>query len=77
MDQAQLQEKISAVLEQLKKDPALRQDFQQEPVKTLEKVLGVDLPDEAIEKILAAVKANLSAKDVGQLFNAAHKLFSK
>jgi len=77
MNNDQIQAKISAVVEQLKNDDALRREFQQEPVKTLEKLLGVDLPDEALEKVIAAVKANLSAKDMGQLFSAAHKFFSK
>ena len=45
--------------------------------KTLEQILGVDLPDDVIEKIVNAVKANLTAEDIGDLVGAAMKIFKK
>ena len=38
--------------------------FTKDPVKAVEKVLGVDLPDEMIEKIVAGVKAKLTAEQI-------------
>ena len=72
-----LLEKVNQVVDQLKSDDKLREQFKKEPIPVLEQILGVDLPDEAIEKVAAAVKANLSAEDVGSLLSAAKKLFSK
>ena len=53
------------------------EQFKKEPVKALEKILGVDLPDDVIEKIVDAVKAKLTVDDIGQLMGAAMKLFKK
>ena len=70
-------EKVNEVVDKLKADDKLQKEFMKEPVKTLEKILNVDLPDDVIEKIVDAVKAKLTVDDVAQLFGAAKKLFSK
>ncbi len=70
-------EKVNEVVEKLKGDDKLRAQFMKEPVKTLEQILGVDLPDDVIEKIVTAVKANLTADDIGSLVGAAMKIFKK
>lgn len=62
---------IASVAEKLSKDKTLLSQFQKEPVKAVEKVLGVDLPDELIEKVAAGVKAKLAA---GELSGAVDKL---
>ena len=40
-----IKEKISDIVEQIKKNPNLKEDFEKEPVKVIEKLIGVDLPD--------------------------------
>lgn len=70
-------EKVNEVVDKLKSDDKLRTQFMKEPVKTLEQILGVDLPDDVIEKIVNAVKANLTAEDIGDLVGAAMKIFKK
>ena len=70
-------EKVNEVVDKLKSDDKLRAQFGKEPVKTLEQILGVDLPDDVIEKIVTAVKANLTADDIGDLVGAAMKIFKK
>ena len=70
-------EKANEVVAKLKSDDKLRAQFMKEPVKTLEQILGVDLPDDVIEKIVDAVKAKLTVDDIGQLMGAAMKLFKK
>lgn len=37
--------KISELTEKIKSDPKLLTEFKSEPVKTLEKLPGIDLPD--------------------------------
>jgi len=51
--------KIDQIAEKLKKDPALLKQFQKDPVKALESLTGLDLPDEQIQPVIAAVKAKL------------------
>ena len=47
-----IKEKISDIVEQIKKNPNLKEDFEKEPVKVIEKLIGVDLPDDIVEKII-------------------------
>ena len=44
-----IQEKFSDAMERIKSDPDLANEFKEDPVKTAESVLGVDLPDEQIQ----------------------------
>ncbi|MBP1581659.1 MAG: hypothetical protein J6A26_04600 [Oscillospiraceae bacterium] len=70
-------EKVNEVVDKLQSDDKLMAQFKKEPVKALEKILGVDLPDDVIEKIIDAVKAKLTVDDIGDLLSAAKKIFSK
>lgn len=65
------------MVDKLQSDDKLMAQFKKEPVKALEKILGVDLPDDVIEKIIDAVKAKLTVDDIGDLLSAAKKIFSK
>lgn len=60
----EIKEKIEEVVAKLKNDDKLMAQFKTEPVKALEKLLGVDLPDEMIDKIIDGVKAKLAAGDI-------------
>lgn len=77
----EIKEKIEAVVKKLKGDPELMSQFKSEPVKALEKVLGVDLPDDIVNKVVDGVKAKLAAGDiadkVGDVKDAIGGLFSK
>lgn len=70
-------EKVNEVVDKLQSDDKLMAQFKKEPVKALEKILDVDLPDDVIEKIIDAVKAKLTVDDIGDLLSAAKKIFSK
>ena len=52
--------KVEEIVEKIKEDPALLAEFQKEPVKAIEKVLGIDLPEEAIDQVVKGVKAKLT-----------------
>ena len=54
-----LKEMIDKVVEKVKKDPDFAKKFQKEPVKALEEVLGVDLPDDKVNNIIDAVKTKI------------------
>ena len=59
-----IKEQIESIVEKLQKDKALQAQFKTDPVKAVEKLLGVDLPDDMVEKVVAGVKAKLSLDDV-------------
>ena len=58
--------KIEELAAKLQKDPALLQRFQSDPVKTLEQLTGVDLPDEQLQPLVTGLKAKLAASDLGE-----------
>ena len=72
----EIKEYISKVIERVTQDGALRTQFQKSsPIKAVEQVLGVDLPEEALEKIVQGVKAKLSADQLSGAVDALKKLF--
>ena len=70
-----IKEQIEKIAEKLQKDKALQAQFHKDPVKAVEKLLGVDLPDDVIEKVVAGVKAKLSLNDLSSAVDALKKLF--
>lgn len=70
-----VKEKVEEIVEKLQKDPALLKSFQDDPIKTLEKVSGVDLPDEQLKPLVAGIKAKLAASDLGGALDGLKKLF--
>ncbi|MCH5339252.1 MAG: hypothetical protein J1E03_10760 [Acetatifactor sp.] len=66
---------ITAVVEKITKDPKLQEQFKKEPVKAVEQVLGVDLPDDVINKIVDGVKAKLTADKASGVVDSLKKLF--
>ena len=59
-----LQDLVESVTKKLKEDPSLLSSFKKEPIKVIEKVIGIDLPDEQIENLITMVKAKLAADDL-------------
>ena len=72
-----IKEKIEEVVNKLKNNPKLLQKFEKEPVKVLEELLGVDLPDDLVEKLIDGVKVKLAATKVGDALEGLGKLFGK
>ncbi len=66
---------IEKVVDTVTKDQTLLTQFQKEPVKAVEKVLGIDLPDDIINKVVDGVKAKISIDKVTDAFDAIKKLF--
>jgi len=70
-----IKEKIEEIVEKIKGSDDLVALFKKDPIKAVEKVLDVDLPDEIIEKIVDGVKAKMAVDDVKDVFGALKKLF--
>lgn len=70
-----LKAKIEELAARLQKDPALLKRFQDDPVKTLESLTGVDLPDDQLQPLVAGIKAKLAASGLGGKLEGLKKLF--
>ena len=70
-----IKEKIESVIEKIKKDPSIKEQFEKDPVKAIEKILGVDLPDDMVEKIVDGVKAKLTVDSISDVADKLKKLF--
>ncbi len=73
----EIKEKIEELVKKVTGDKELKELFQKDPIKAVEKVLGVDLPDEQVKKIVDGVKAKLTMDQVGDAVDALKGLFGK
>jgi hypothetical protein len=60
-----MKEKIEEVINKLKSDPDLLNKFKKDPIKAVEGIIGVDLPDDQINGIVDGVKAKLNLDESG------------
>lgn len=70
-----IKEKIEEIVDKVKNNKDFAKDFQENPIKAVESVIGMDLPDDQIEKLIDGVKAKVSLDDVGDLLGKFKKLF--
>ena len=70
-----IKEKIEELVKKITSDPALMQQFKTEPIKAVETVLGVDLPDDVIQQIITGVKAKIAANGAQELLGGLKKFF--
>lgn len=70
-----IKEKITEIVEKLMSDKALQKQFEKEPVKAIEKLIGVDLPDDIVEKIIDGVKAKMTVDKISDAAGLLKKLF--
>ncbi len=72
-----IKEQIKKAVDSITKDKKLQEQFQKEPVKALESILGVDLPDDVINQVIQGVKAKLTVENVSDAADALKGLFNK
>ena len=70
-----IKQKIAEIVETLTQNEDLLKNFKDNPVKVVEKLLGVDLPDDILEKIVDGVKAKISIDQIGDVLGTFKKLF--
>lgn len=66
---------INKIVEEVSKNPNIKEQFEKEPVKVIEKVIGVDLPDDVVTKIIDGVKAKLTIDGVSKAADALKGMF--
>lgn len=72
---ADIKQQIKQVVEKVTKDEKLMEQFKKDPVKAVESVIGVDLPDDMINKVIDGVKAKISVDKLGDIAGNLKKLF--
>ena len=66
---------ITTAVEKIAKDQKMQEQFKKDPIKTVEQVLGVDLPDDMLSKVVDGVKAKLSVDKASGVVDSLKKLF--
>ncbi len=67
--------KISELVDKIKHDPALAEKFKNDPIGTVEGLIGVDLPNDQIQGIVDGIKAKISLDKLGGLGDKLGGLF--
>ncbi|MCI9186817.1 MAG: hypothetical protein HFF34_05930 [Oscillospiraceae bacterium] len=70
-----IKESIEKAVATIAQDKALQEQFKTDPVEAVQKLLGVELPVDVLEKIVAGVKAQLTAGQLAGAADALKKLF--
>ena len=70
-----LKEYINRIVEEVSKNPNIKEQFEKEPVKVIENVIGIVLPDDVVMKIIDGVKAKLTIDSVSDVANALKGMF--
>ena len=65
-----VKKKIEEVVEKIRNDKNFAAKFQKDPVKALEGVLGVDLPDDHINAVISGVKAKINLYTVSGMLDS-------
>ena len=73
----EIKEKIEQVVKKLTADKNLMAKFDKDPVKVIEELLGVDLPDDIVKKVVEGVKAKIKLDKVGDALENLGGLFGK
>lgn len=64
--------KIDEIVNKVKSDEHFAEKFKNDPIKAVEEVIGVDLPDDQIKSVIEGVKAKVNfdgiADKIGGLF---------
>ena len=72
-----IKEKIEKIVKKVTSDKNFADTFKKNPVKAVESVLGVDLPDEVINNVINGVKAKLTADATKGIFDQVTNMFKK
>ena len=68
---------VEKAVKKLMDNPALLKKFEKEPVKVIEELVGVDLPDDLINPVIDGIKAKITAEKAKDALQGLGKLFGK
>jgi len=72
-----IKEKIEDLVKEITSNKQLQKKFMDDPVSVVEELLGVDLPNDQLDKIVDGVKAKIAIDDIGSALNSIGGLFGK
>ena len=72
-----IKEKIEELVEKIKSDNGLMDSFKSNPIATVEKLIGVDLPDDKMSSIVDGIKAKINMDNIGDALGGLKGLFGK
>ena len=65
---------IQAIVKKITSDKDFKENFQKNPTKCLETILGKDLPEEQIDKVINLVKEKAGLDSISDIAGLAGKL---
>lgn len=68
-----IKKKAEELVQTIKENPALLKQFRENPVKVVEGIIGIDLPDDQIKQVAELVKAKIDLDKVGDLLGGLFK----
>ena len=71
----EIRDLIKKLADKVQSDDEIKTLFKKDPIKAVEKILGVDLPDDVVKKIIEGVKASITIEDAKGLLGSLKKLF--
>ena len=71
----EIKDLIKKLADKVQSDDEIKALFKKDPIKAVEKILGVDLPDDVVKKIIDGVKASITLDDAKDLLGSLKKLF--
>ena len=72
-----LKKKVEELVAEIQKNPKLLAQFKEKPVPVIEKLVGMDLPDDQIMQLAELVKAKIDLDKAGDLLKGLGGLFRK
>ena len=72
-----IKEKVEELVEKIQSDKDILAKFRKDPVAVVEKLIGMDLPDDQIKKVADMVKAKLDLDKMGDALGMLGGLFGK
>jgi len=70
-----IKEQISKIVDEVSKNPNIKEQFENEPVKVIEKIVGIDLPDDVVMKIIDGAKAKMTIEGVSKAADTLKGIF--
>ena len=72
-----MKEKMEQIVKKLLADKDLMEKFEKNPASVLEEYIGIDLPDDQVNELVAAIKAKIKLDQVGDVLGGISSLFGK
>ena len=77
MELNEIKGNIEKAAVKIMKDKNLRKQFDTNPVAVIEELIGVDLPDEIVNQLVAGIRAKLAKDKLGCMLSGLGELLSK